>query len=112
MKDELALVIQQLADKLGVTAEYLWSVLLKQAPITAALDAVWALLLACAATASLKASNSLVRRDGYEDPEYVVKKAIFLTCFGFSSFISITLLDCAITAALNPEYWALKQIIK
>ena len=34
MNDQTALLLKQLADKLGTTTEYLWAVLLKQAPIT------------------------------------------------------------------------------
>ena len=35
MNDQTAKLIEQLAQKLGTTTEYLWSVLIKQAPIDA-----------------------------------------------------------------------------
>lgn len=45
MNEETSKLIRELADKLGTTAEHLWSVLVKQAPISSATDCVGLIVL-------------------------------------------------------------------
>ena len=40
MDSQSAVVIQNLANKLGTTSEYLWAVLIKQAPISGTVDLI------------------------------------------------------------------------
>lgn len=44
MNEQTVKLVEQLAQKLGTTTEYLWNVLIKQAPISAAIDMIYCLL--------------------------------------------------------------------
>lgn len=45
MNESTEMLVRELADKLGITAEHLWGVLIRQASITAATDSVIALIM-------------------------------------------------------------------
>jgi hypothetical protein len=113
-----------LAEKLGTTAEYLWGVLLRQAPITGATD----LLVMVAWITAVVGWARFVRRntaspaptveDRYPraawDDDAVVCLAWFsvvviavIAALFIGSSLSIT-----VAALVNPEYWALRQILK
>lgn len=125
MNEETSKLIQQLADKLGTTAEHLWAVLCRQAPISATVDSV----LCIAAVAAAWGAFRLVQRkttrvktkseSGYEreSAEWEDEPAFL----AWLLWIVLAVIACAIivTSAsgiaagfVNPEYWALKQIIK
>jgi ABC-type Fe3+ transport system permease subunit len=125
MNEEISKLIQQLAEKLGTTAEHLWAVLCRQAPISATVDAV----LCIAAIAATWAAFRLVKRkttpvktksvSGYErqDAEWEDEPA-FLAWILWIVLAIIAVATVMISANgiaagfVNPEYWALKQIIK
>lgn len=123
MDEKTLQALTDLAEKLGTTSEYLWGALIKQAPITGAVD----LMIMVAWVAAAAGWFALVKRktteppksdeDRYPRAEWVeesafigwVSVAIFSLIAGVvvSSTLSIT-----IAALLNPEYWALAQILK
>jgi len=96
--------LQALASKLGVTAEYLWGVLLKQAPISAALDFAFIAFVA------------LLWCVIYRFRKHLDDFNVILFFFGVIIMVVLTVLAVIIvfvapTALLNPEYWALKQVL-
>lgn len=123
MDDKTLSALTALAQKLGTTAEYLWGVLLKQAPITGAIDmavmaawiaaAVWWFRFvqrkttAPAATAEDKCPNAQWTQDGavLAWVSVVICGLLVALCVGAA-------LSSTAAALLNPEYWALKQILK
>ena len=111
MDDKTLSALTLLATKLGTTSEYLWSALLRQAPISGIADiiflALWgALLVRLVIWMNKKAKNIM-------DAE-----AAFLGWVGVWSMIFLYViivslnLNILIASFANPEYWALKQIIK
>lgn len=110
MNEQTEKLIRDLSEKLGTSAELLWGALLKQAPITAAMDTIIILLLA----AVLVWSYRLIKRkrvDWELDDD--------LECFIWMGWAALVLLDfvmiaCNLTSIVagffNPEYWALKQL--
>ena len=123
MDDKTLQALTTLAAKLGTTAEYLWGVLLRQAPITGAINL--ALMAAWVATAVFLIR--LVRRktttpaktdeDRYPSAEWSGEGADFAWAgaVGFA-LLTALIVGCALSgvvgALLNPEYWALKQILR
>ena len=124
MDDKTLNALTALATKLGTTTEYLWGVLLKQAPITAAVD----LLVMAAWVAAIFFCFRFVRRktmtpaktadDKYPSAKWADEISVV---FAWGSVILAALfaaiiiganLSTTISALVNPEYWALKQILK
>jgi hypothetical protein len=110
--------LDALAAKLNVTAEYLWSVLLRQAKIEVVQDSINALLGLSAVCVSLCFAKRLWKWwQSEEYHEYDDEgKAIFgnlgclvLLIIGVTAFlISLNQLYAPV---FNPSYWALQQIL-
>ena len=115
MDDKTLQALTALAAKLGTTAEYLWGVLLKQAPISGALDlaviAAWA--AACVWLVRLVRRKTTGPAPAWNDEMGRVFSWIGagLTCF-LVFFVGALSIPDAVTAIVNPEYWALRQILK
>lgn len=121
MNEQTAKLLEQLASKLGTTSEYLWGILLKQAPIDATITLLQTLFLFLVGWGLWKVHKKLLSKPSgqdYDDSYYEKYKigAIFpmvLVTFGwgimmlicFCSFSSI------VSGYFNPEYWALKEIL-
>jgi phosphotransferase system glucose/maltose/N-acetylglucosamine-specific IIC component len=119
MNEQTTKLIEQLAQKLGTTAEYLWTVLVKQAPISAATDALYFILVIIGGIFLWKLHKYLSKERGeykhsiyYDEEENVtipmfiaviIWAILFIVCF--SSIGNI------INGFFNPEYWALKEVL-
>lgn len=106
-------LINQMADKLGTTAEHLWGVLVKQAVVGAYAHMItWAFFgILCAATLAL--TQKRARRDFAED-EISASSVIFcvgVLATGIWLLVVSTNLSWIITRLANPEYWALDRIL-
>ena len=113
-----------LAAKLGTTAEYLWGVLLRQAPITGATD----LLVMVAWVTAVVIWARIVRRktakpaptteDRYPSAAWDDEVGVGLAWASVAAIAAITSLiigsnlSTTVAALVNPEYWALRQILK
>ena len=110
MKGEL---IEKLAQKLGVTAEYLWSALLRQAVISGIFDLVFfGLEIVCIFLLIKwwKRTNKKVEKGDWEETAYVplVTATVIV---GVMFLISLACLSLTFAAFYNPEYWALHEIL-
>ena len=115
-------LIEALSAKLGTTAEHLWGVLVRQAPISGAVDimlcifvislAVWVLYVVNEKT-SMKSTDD----DRHNWAEWEDESAL-LAWFVAIIFCALVIIlvgvsaDDIVSAFANPEYWALKQLIK
>lgn len=115
MNEHTAELISQLAAKLGTTSEYLWMVLIKQAPISSAIWLIEYVVVACIIAASYRFREQLggFMRAWFERDEVTAS----VSCLIFT-VISIVILMCClfgisstITGFVNPEYWALNEIL-
>lgn len=105
-------VLQQLADQLGTTVEYLWPILVRQQKIEGIFGLViFSLLIITALIILKKTWNKKWETEG--EP----------TVTGFAGAIScVVLVVCFLVLAIggttiishiiNPEFWALKEITK
>jgi large-conductance mechanosensitive channel len=124
MDEKTLQALTTLAEKLGTTAEYLWSVLLKQAPISAATDlvviaawvfgvAMWAKFVQRKTTKPAATENDRYPSADWNDDVGVGLAWISVFVSGLIvAIISGACFSSIVAAVFNPEYWALKQILK
>jgi hypothetical protein len=122
MNDKTLELLTRLADKFGTTVDHLWGVLVKQA----SLEAVTEILLAIAVvalwlwafrfvTAKTK-TPAETPEDRYPHAEWrneVAFVAWLIVAVGLLiALVQVSIATTTgITALLNPEYWALKQLL-
>ena len=120
MKEEIAPLLRELASELSTTTEYLWEVMVRQASIYAIssiLFAAFAFIVLILGTLivyikSKKAGGLIEYLDPDESP-IPLMLTIALTAGWFLMILgSIVALFDIVTAILNPEYWALNQILR
>lgn len=119
MNEQTTRLIEQLAQKLGTTAEYLWAVLLKQAPISAATDLFYLLMSIIGGIILIKIHKSLCKKKGeydtsiYEEhdgwlvPVMIISVIIWAVLF----IASISSIGGIVNGFFNPEYWALNKVL-
>jgi len=121
MNDNTTKLLEQLAAKFGTTTEYLWRVLLKQAPIDSTINLIQIGLVMLFGWFLYKTHKRLMKKDGegdyaktyYEKYEAgavipMVIGAIVFAIFFLASFFCI---PDVINGYFNPEYWALDKIL-
>ena len=127
MDEKTTMLIEQLAAKLGTTAEYLWKVLVKQAAIDAVYSGLWIIatvIFGCYLYWQHKRNCVVKSRRGVNRTAYgsigftgegdgsteamVVGVLIFICLF----FYSIACINDAVNGIFNPEYWALQEILE
>ena len=111
-------LIEELANKLGTTTEYLWKVLLKQAPIDATTTLFQCLLIWFGGVVLYKLHRKFSKEEEgqnslyYDKEEALIVPMIIATIiwaiFFIASFFSI---ESIINGYFNPEYWALHKIL-
>lgn len=123
MDDKTMQALNVLANKLGTTAEYLWGVLLKQAPITGLTKLLVVIVCVSAAVMwfrfVLRKTSKPPVREGVPFPSAdwdndlgapLAWVSVFLLAF-LALVVTISLIPTIVSAMLNPEYWALTQIL-
>lgn len=121
MNENTTKLLEQLAQKLGTTTEYLWRVLLKQAPISATTTLIQIFLILLFAWGLWKIHKRLMKKkdDGkysenlYEEWEIGAMVPMILGALIFSIMLVISLFSISdvINGYFNPEYWALKEVL-
>ena len=107
-------LMRELADKLGTTVEHLWGVMVRQGPIQGVVE----LLLLAGMVGIIVALWRAVRaKISGDDPEWDCDEMVSAICCSLAlisliaAAITFAVLPMAITGILNPEYWALKQLL-
>ena len=120
MDKQITDLLQQLAQKLGTTTEYLWGVMVRQAFIDGVTDIVYYVIVAAYLWIASKNIPKIWKRaieieeeDSWDDKAMLLKSlSIAIGAAGaIFTFISILNLSYTITKFVNPEYWALSQIL-
>ena len=118
MNEVTTKLLQQLAEKLGTTAEHLWQVLVRQAPISASITmALLAGLIISAgllARLSLRRTRMVIEDDSYDDSLRVaaVTSWVAFVAVAIMAAVMLSDIETAVAGLINPEYWALKQVLK
>ena len=107
--------LDALAAKLGVTVQYLWAVLIKQARVEVYGDLFFAVLFgSCGYLLWLlmKKMIKMIKADKWADDWlFFASAAIIAGIIGCLITVILNLYWC-ITPLFNPEYWALQQVIQ
>ena len=120
MDDRTLQALTALAEKLGTTAEYLWGVLLKQAPISGATGLVVVVALSAVTVwwVALVKRKTTEKEDttGYTRAEWCEEAAFFAWATAVIAVVLSVIFvassaTCIAAAFANPEYWALKQVL-
>ena len=112
MNDQTAQLLNQLAQKLGVTTTYLWAVLVKEARIEAISETVWVLFAIGLVVGIVRYWKWVKTLDRYDtDSPFVFGFIVSVVIF---FFVIITLCNTGDipTQLLNPQYWALEQVLQ
>lgn len=121
MNEETTKLIDQLAQKLGTTAEYLWSVLLKQAPIDSTVSLIQTICVMLFGFTLWKIHKRLLKKEstdrhadnGYDKYEdfAIIPMIIGTIVFVILFIISFCCIGDIVNGYFNPEYWALERIL-
>jgi hypothetical protein len=114
--------VEALANKLGTTAEYLWGVLIKQAQVEFIIGIILSVLMLVLLVTGFKLLKWALGRDSdgikrldYMNSDQENKAIACLIAGGFFLLVSVIALPIfiidTISIGLNPEYWALSQIL-
>jgi hypothetical protein len=119
---EIQPLLEKLAEKLGTTANYLWAVLLKQAPIAAATYFVQVLAMAVAWFFWYRVHKHLMKEppaDNYNDSYYEkydigagLPMALIALFLFVLSIILVVNFQEMVSGFFNPDYWALNKILR
>lgn len=101
------LIIKELSEKLGTTSEYLWGVLISQAPIYAASWFITSLSFAVLIFYGYR----VVKNIASSDDDMVFLWIIYAVVSCFVLVVVLMSMNEFISAIFNPEYWALNQLL-
>jgi hypothetical protein len=110
---EILPILDRMAETLGTTTEYLWGVLIKQAPLSAIIDVIQYSIIIVFWFFIPKSFRFIMKKvddDRWEELWYVgpIIATIVLSILSIVAFFAI---HNTITAIINPEYWALNKIL-
>lgn len=119
MSENMEKLLIELAQKLGTTVEHLWGVLVRQAYVEALGDAIIVIALALFGLWlwrwALRFNERSEDDELTEDEKENYELATFLSgvvVFATWIFLLFGRLPDLFTKLLNPEFWALQEIIK
>jgi len=103
--------LQALATKLGITVEYLWEVLLRQAMISAMIDIAYVIFVALLCTLAYRYRKTIFKM--WVENEFDVIALITIGTFVLFILIVVAIIAAfsVATPLINPEYWALDKIL-
>lgn len=107
-------LIRGLAEKLGTTTQHLWSVLLKQAPISSTSDTILILGYLAILIFLYKIVREKTKEEGDWNDGCGSSALPWMIWVGFLIgflIIVVTSFSTIIAGFVNPEFWALKQLI-
>lgn len=120
MKDQTQEILSEIASKLGTTAEYLWAVLLNQAPISATINLIQVILVLIGCFLLYKThiyfrNNEKYEADNWMDDSnlwYSIPMVLAGISMAFLLLFCFLSIDNIVNGYFNPEYWALKKILR
>ena len=108
---ELVPLLEQLAAKLGTSVETIWAVLLKQAPISGALNLFLTLCLLVLSIATFRFVNKKTTTAEWCDEGAVLGWIGCVIILGIIGILILCTFENMVTAFVNPQYWALQKIM-
>lgn len=113
MEQKIIEVIDTLAEKLGVATEFLWPILIRQAYVEGIMALFWAIVFFFIIIVCFTGFKEGIRLDekGYDESPAALMTISALV--GLGAFVALAMyIKEGISILLNPEYWAIQQILK
>lgn len=116
--EEMVPLLEQLAAQMNTTVEFLWDVLVRQAQVEVAKFIMYLILFILYTIGSVKFIRYGIHKGKEEDGDVDAEiRWLFSTVLvGILNIIYLVVLfinvGFVVTALLNPEYWALQQILE
>ena len=107
MDENTRILIEQLAAKLGTTADALWQILVQQAFISGIGNLIGCLVIICILLVWIRYQKKTEFEDENPFPYVAWALVLIATVIGLPIF-----LYSAISCFLNPEYFALSEIMR
>lgn len=117
MKEEtITKYIDQLAQSLNVASEHVYEALIKQAMVSGIIATVWAVIMSAVVLGCLKVIQKTRKKaqesgDYFDESESLLKSVLFGLLILVSFVSGWCAIETALTALLNPEYWAIKEVL-
>ena len=118
MNTEITDLLTTLADKLGTTSEYLWGILLRQAPISATVILIQIIFTVLSGIFLWKLHKYFAKETDENYSMYdrsngglealIIIFSVLTLIIGIVSFFQI---ENVLNGYFNPEYWALDKIL-
>ena len=118
MNTEITNLLATLADKLGTTSEYLWGILLRQAPISATVILIQIIFTVLSGIFLWKLHKYFSKETDERYSMYdrsngglevlIIIFSVLILIIGIVSFFQI---ENVLNGYFNPEYWALNKIL-
>lgn len=114
MNQEMIELLRVLADKFGTTTDHLWGVLLNQAFLSGVSNMAFLAVILISSVWWVRFALAKIKEEGKENGYYSSSDVwppviLLIAACGTASTILVYEI---VTAFLNPEYWALKQILQ
>ena len=111
MNEQTLNLINQLSEKLGTTSEYLWGVLIKQAPIDAIVNLFSYFIFILIGVGLYYGHKFIKKCELYDEEPIGFIMVIISVIYALLFMIFTILLPSDLLGLYNPEYWALKEIL-
>lgn len=116
MNEGTTKLLEQLAQKLGTTSEYLWGILLKQAPISATMNTLGFIIILLIGIVLYKLHNSFMINENktsyYNLGDNLGIPMFIVSIFWFGMVIFVfAKLPYILNGFFNPEFWAFNYIL-
>jgi hypothetical protein len=108
MNEQLSNVLVQLAQKLSTTTEHLWGVIITQAKIDGIMFSIASVVLLVFLYGMYKLGKKAALCEGYNDDLLWIPVTVGTLA---GSFLFLLCVSKALTAILNPEYYALHEVL-
>ena len=118
MNQEIIEMLKVLADKFGTTTEHLWRVLLEQALLSGITNVILLVVILVLTVMWVRFALERIKKEeenGYYSSDDDNIGALWLTIIlviPFCGVVSVLLIYDIVTAILNPDYWALREILR
>lgn len=116
MNDQTTKLIETLANKLGTTSEYLWGILIRQAPISATIHCIGFFMILLIMLAVYRVHKHAMNDDNKfsynENGEFIGVPIVISFVICLMVIAAYIVNSPKILAGFyNPEYWALNYIL-
>ena len=122
MNEKTEQMVREFAEKLGVTTDYVWEILMRQVKVSIIMESTLILWWVVSSAIIFRFVKSRVSRqpksddNPYGTPKWDHEIAILGVAFSamyliFAAVICAFSMSQLVVLVFNPEYWALKKII-